>query len=199
MNTDDCFRHFLLNTTNENQLTAFINQTANNIRRPFPAGLLIQDAGLLVANPAYGDNPVYAQNWTSGAYHGTVIWSWPMAMMAKGLEQQLGRCGSTQKNNNTVVDDAVPEFCHIPSVYNNVKQAYNLLWDSIEANTAQLSQEVWSWVYNGNSANGSFEVMPLGVMPPPPGSSSQTGMCFFNYYIFSYPSGRLEGLFANTG
>lgn len=170
MNTDDCFRHFLLNTTNnETQLTSFVNQTANNIRRTFPAGLLT-DAGMLIANPAYGTNPAYAANWTTGAYHGTVIWSWPLAMMAKGLEQQLGRCAL----------DSKPEFCGDRLVYNNVKQAYNMLWDSIEENTAQLSQEVWSWVYN--SANESFVATPLGVMPPPPGQSSQTGM--YCYLIF---------------
>ena len=62
MNTDDCFRHFLLNTTNQTQLTHFINQTASNIRRTFPAGLLTS-VGMLVANPAYGEEPVYAANY----------------------------------------------------------------------------------------------------------------------------------------
>ncbi|CRG85832.1 Leucine--tRNA ligase [Talaromyces islandicus] len=166
MNTDDCFRHFLLNTTtNETQLTAFVNQTANNIRRTFPAGLMT-DAGMLISNPAYGTDPEYADNWTSGAYHGTVVWSWPLAMMAKGLEQQLARCEST------TTETKKPEFCADSVVYNNVKQAYNTLWDSIEENTAQLSQEVWSWVYS--SANDSFVATPLGVMPPGPGESRQT-------------------------
>jgi hypothetical protein len=36
------------------------------------------DVGMLVANPAYGDDPVYAANWTTGAYHGTVVWGWPL-------------------------------------------------------------------------------------------------------------------------
>lgn len=58
MNTDDCFRHFLLNTTNQTQLSAFLSQTANNILQPFPTGLST-DVGLVVANPAYGGNPVY--------------------------------------------------------------------------------------------------------------------------------------------
>lgn len=58
MNTDDCFRHFLLNTTNQPQLSAFLSQTANNILQPFPVGLST-DVGLVVANPAYGGNPVY--------------------------------------------------------------------------------------------------------------------------------------------
>jgi len=58
MNTDDCFRHFLLNTTNQTQLSAFLSQTSDHILQPFPAGLSTE-VGLLVANPAYGENPVY--------------------------------------------------------------------------------------------------------------------------------------------
>ncbi|OKL60482.1 hypothetical protein UA08_04143 [Talaromyces atroroseus] len=187
MNTDDCFRHFLLNTTrDQNQLTFFMNQTANNIRRTFPAGLLT-DAGMLVSNPAYGQNSEYAENWDSSAYHGTVIWSWPLAMMAKGLEQQLGRCrvGSrlTQQSiesrlerdsRNNSNDENIPDFCHDSVVYSNVKSAYNVLWDSIEANQARLSQEVWSWTYD--ESNDTFISTPLGVMPPPPGMASQVGM-----------------------
>jgi hypothetical protein len=36
------------------------------------------DVGMVVANPAYGGDPVYAQNFTTGAYHGTVVWGWPL-------------------------------------------------------------------------------------------------------------------------
>lgn len=69
MNTDDCFRHFLLNTTNQAQLTAFVNQTANNILAPYPVGLSTP-VGMIVANPAYGGDPVYAANFSNNAYHG---------------------------------------------------------------------------------------------------------------------------------
>ncbi|KAJ5677711.1 uncharacterized protein N7477_003344 [Penicillium maclennaniae] len=173
MNTDDCFRHFLLNTTNDAQLTSFLNNSATNIRRTFPAGLMTS-AGMVVANPAFGGNPVYAQNWTTGAYHGTVIWSWPLAMMAKGLEMQLGRCEVSANFSISSVKKAamrVPDFCTDDSVYGNVKEAYNVLWDSIEGVQDQLSQEVWSWVYR----DGGFQVTPLGVIPPP-GGGSQTGI-----------------------
>jgi hypothetical protein len=71
------FRHFLLNTTNQTQLTTFLNQTANHLNTRFPVGLMT-DVGMLVANPAYGGDPVYAQNFTTGAYHGTVVWGWPL-------------------------------------------------------------------------------------------------------------------------
>lgn len=189
MNTDDCFRHFLLNTTNDAQLTPFINNSATNIRRTFPAGLMT-DAGMIVANPAFGDDPVYAQNFTTGAYHGTVIWSWQLAMMAKGLELQLGRCevtsnfsvsaGSVKRAHGSEAVLPTPDFCTDDSVYENVRGAYNTLWDSIEKNEDQLSAEVWSWVYRDDS----FKVTPLGVLPAPPGVGGQTGR---SYPSFSFP------------
>ena len=156
MHTDDCFRHFLLNTTNQTQLTSFVNQTATNIQRTFPAGLLT-DVGMLVANPAYGLQSVYAENLTTSAYHGTVVWSWPMAMMARGLELQLSRCKSS----------SIPDFCTNAAVYNNVRKGYNTLWDTIEANSAHLSTEVWSWIYS----DGEFVFTELGTLPPAPGTS----------------------------
>ena len=146
MNTDDCFRHFMLNTTNQTQLTSFLNQTANNIRQPFPVGLSTP-VGLVVANPAYGGDPVYAANFTNNAYHGTVVWSWQLSMMAAGLQRQLGRCSS----------DAPPAFCSDQGVHTNVLAAYNHLWDLIDANSSHLGSEVWSWLYNDG-----FIFEPLG-------------------------------------
>ena len=163
MNTDDCFRHFLLNTTNQTQLTSFVNQTANNIRRTFPAGLLT-DVGMLIANPAFGEEAVYAANCTTGAYHGTVVWSWPLAMMARGLELQLSRCNDNNTNTSSLI---IPDFCSDAAVYGNVKDAYNALWDVIEANSAYLSTEVWSWGYEG----GKFVFQELATEVPPEGTT----------------------------
>jgi hypothetical protein len=148
MNSDDCFRHFMTNTTNQTQLTSFLNQSANNILAPYPVGLL-NPVGLLIANPAYGGEPVYAANFSNNAYHGTVVWSWQLAMMAKGLEHQLGRCEE---------DATVPDFCSDESVRTNVLNAYNALWDNIEANDAYINSEVWSWLYQ----DGDFVFEPLG-------------------------------------
>ena len=161
MNSDDGFRHFFLNTTNQTQLTRYINQTANNVRRTFPAGLLTS-VGMLVANPAYGIQPEYAANFTTSAYHGTVVWSWQLAMMARGLELQLDRCN----------DRASPDFCRDQMVYSNALTAYNNLWDVIDKNRANLANEVWSWIYR----DGDFQFTPLGSLPPPPGTGS-TGIC----------------------
>jgi hypothetical protein len=57
MNTDDCFRLFLVNATNQTQLSSFLSQTADHILQPFPFGLSTP-VGLVVANPAYGSDPV---------------------------------------------------------------------------------------------------------------------------------------------
>ena len=159
MNTDDCFRLFLINDTNPIQATKFIDQAAHNVRRRFPAGLMT-DVSMVVANPAYGLEEVYAKNWTTNAYHGPVVWSWQLAMMAKGFELQLSRCYDR-------LSGPCPHFCDDPKVYENVVKAYNVLWDSIEKNKQYLSSEVWSWVYR----NGKFVQYPLGALP----GNSRTG------------------------
>lgn len=168
MNTDDCFRLFLINDTNPIQATKFIDQAAHNVRRRFPAGLMT-DVSMVVANPAYGIEDVYAANWTTNAYHGPVVWSWQLAMMAKGFELQLSRC-----SEDLVV--SCPHFCRDHRVYDNVVKAYNVLWDSIEKNKQYLSSEVWSWVYR----DGKFVQYPLGALP----GNSRTGK--LECYVFTW-------------
>ena len=146
MNTDDCFRHFFLNTTNQTQLSAYLDQTADHILKPFPVGLA-SDVGLFVANPAYSGDNGLSGSLSSDDYHGTVVWSWQLAMMGAGLSRQLGRCSS----NDT------PDFCKDSTLHNKILSAYNRLWDMIDANRAQLSSEVWSWHYDSG-----YKVIPLG-------------------------------------
>uniref|UniRef100_A0A0B7K8D2 Glycogen debranching enzyme n=2 Tax=Bionectria ochroleuca TaxID=29856 RepID=A0A0B7K8D2_BIOOC len=155
MNTDDCFRHFLLNSTDETQLTAFVSQTADNILAPFPVGLTT-DAGLLVSNPAY---TISTAGFGRADYHGTVVWGWQLSMMAKGLEHQLGRCEASSP----------PEFCQDSSVHIKVINAYNKLWDVIEENTAVLSNELWTWKYE----DGRFDSIPLGELSSTESNISQ--------------------------
>jgi hypothetical protein len=156
MNTDACCRIFFLNGTNQARLTSYLNATALSILRPFPAGLMTP-VGLVVANPAFSENAIVKENFTNSAYHGTVVWSWQLVAMAKGLEKQLDRC--PRRN--------APNFCADQVVYGNVKSAYNTLWDVIEASKDFLSDEVWSWVYK----DSEFVQTPLGSMPAPPGVS----------------------------
>ncbi|PVI04049.1 hypothetical protein DM02DRAFT_726131 [Periconia macrospinosa] len=146
MNTDDCFRLYFLDPTNQTQLSAFLDQVANNILAPFPVGLSTE-VGLFVANPAYGGSQSYADNWSNNQYHGTVVWSWQLAMMAAGLERQLDRCGRDK-----------PDFCNDDTLRKKVISAYNHLWDLIDANRAELSGEVWSWKYD----NG-FQAVPFSA------------------------------------
>jgi hypothetical protein len=169
MNTDDCFRHFFLNTTNQEQLTAFLSQTADHVLARFPVGLST-DAGLFVANPAYGGSVEYANGFKNSDYHGTVVWSWQLAMMAAGLARQLDRCSSTSKPGMSslllpttllfiVLLIMCTDFCADTAVHDNVRAAYNHLWDLIEKNSAQISGEVWSWKYTG----GVFEAVPFST------------------------------------
>ncbi|KAL8691257.1 MAG: hypothetical protein Q9218_003478 [Villophora microphyllina] len=176
MNSDSCFRLFLLNSSTTESSTPFLNSTAKNILNRFPAGLMT-DVGLLVANPAYGAEEVYARNFTRNAYHGTVVWSWVMAMMARGLEQQLTLCNLSIPAPTSIGNDSsvMPGFCKDELVYGNVKRAYNALWDVIEENESHLSNEVWSWNFVSNSTvgkgEGRFTFTPLGALPPPEGQS----------------------------
>ncbi|KIW18373.1 hypothetical protein PV08_02661 [Exophiala spinifera] len=163
LHSDSAFRLFFVNATPSTpdaqaQETRFINATANSLVRPFPAGLMTPQS-MVVANPALSGSDVLIANFTNAAYHGTVVWSFQLAMMAKGLERQLGRCNGSSSSSSP--SSAVPSWCNDKSVYGTVKRAYNLLWDSIEANEAQLQGEVWSWTYSNGTG---FVTTPLGVL-----------------------------------
>ncbi|KAB8343274.1 hypothetical protein FH972_022862 [Carpinus fangiana] len=155
MHTDTAFRLFLLNATSDNQDTTLLRETASQILAPFPVGLS-SGVGLLVANPGYGGDAVYAANFSRAEYHGTVVWGWPMAMMAKGLERQLGRCEG-EATKPTWCDDVGDD-----GVYGLAKRAYNHLWDLLDANRQYLSGEVWSW----NFVDGDYVYAPLGSFSP---------------------------------
>jgi hypothetical protein len=106
--------------------------------------------GLVIANPAFSEDEIVRQNFSDSAYHGAVVWSWQLVMMARGVEKQLDRCKSRQP----------PDFCSDAVVYNNARNAYNALWNVIEENKDYLSDEAWSWVYK----DGKFiHTPPSGV------------------------------------
>jgi hypothetical protein len=175
--TDTAFRNFFLNATDDEQLTTFINASANAVLRPFPAGLTTP-LGAVVANPALSGDKVLVANFTNSAYHGTVIWSWQLSLMAKGFERQLERCGNASLSNSTSTssNSTSPAFCSDKPVYGALRSAYNRLWDVIDKNNEQLQSEVWSWTFSGasNGTGGSYKLSPLGVLPPPPGVSGGT-------------------------
>ena len=49
----------------------------------FPRGLMT-GVGMVVANPAYSGGGEFFANFTTGDYHGTVVWSFQQALMAAG-------------------------------------------------------------------------------------------------------------------
>ncbi|KAH7029013.1 uncharacterized protein B0I36DRAFT_384614 [Microdochium trichocladiopsis] len=157
MNIDDCFRLFLLDTTDDEQLSKFLQQTADNILAPFPLGLSTP-LGLVVSNPAYSSGPGPARALTTGAYHGTVIWSWQLAMLAAGLERQLNRC-----------DNETLGFCKNRELRQHVENAYHHLWDLVDANREHANEEVWSWTYGPGE---EFHYAPLGTLPSPGGEAA---------------------------
>lgn len=172
MNTDDCFRLFLVNTTNDDQLSSFLRQTSSNILAPFPVGLSTP-LGLVVSNPAYADDNKSARVLTTGAYHGTVIWSWQLAMMAAGLERQLDRCGIEQL-----------QFCGDADLRHQVEEAYNHLWDLIDANQEHTNKEAWTWTYGPEE---EYHYAAMGTIPGP-GGESAVGMSQCNFFCQVGPS-----------
>ncbi|KAL2682353.1 hypothetical protein Neosp_006803 [[Neocosmospora] mangrovei] len=157
--TDTAFRLFLLDSEDDDQLTTFINATANAILRPFPAGLSTP-VGAVVANPALSGDDDLIGIFTNSAYHGTVVWGWQLALMAQGLERQLQRCLACHAKRAPCLIRHIPSFCRDEGVYNALRSAYNYLGDLIEANSEQLQSEVWSWTYTKEG----FKFSPLGAL-----------------------------------
>ena len=112
---------------------------AETIARPFPVGLMT-GAGMLVANPVFAP-PALQAEFGSGAYHGTVVWSWQQALAAAGLARQLAR------------SDLAAGVRHKLAV------AQSCLWDAIDATRAYQSSELWSWRY----ADGRYHVVAFGA------------------------------------
>ena len=98
-------------------------------------------------------------------------------MLAKGLEVQLLALTDFERAK---VDLERFEYTG-PGLYakvrTNLKRAYTKLWDTIEANQAHLSNEVWSWRWdddasgNEGSEKGGFVYMPLSQLPTPDGAT----------------------------
>jgi hypothetical protein len=121
MHSDHGFE-LLFNVPNEKRL----KQIAQQIAAPFPEGLLT-GAGMVVANPVYGD-PKIRKLFNNGSYHGTVVWSWQQAMMAAGLERQ------------TKIKRDQPLS---PATIAALTKAQTELWKVIRSNWAWRRSELW--------------------------------------------------------
>jgi hypothetical protein len=147
---------------------AYLHHVAELLLRPFPAGLL-SPVGMLVANPALADptERVLAPGrladpsddvqtplrdlFTAAHYHGTVIWSWQQALLAKGLRRQLTR-----------VDLA-------DTTRTRLETAECQLWRAIDATRALSTGELWSWAPD---AAGQPELRPFGSGQSDPDESN---------------------------
>lgn len=123
----------------DNPPPADLDRDVAALMRPFPAGLMT-DAGLVVANAAFAGEAVQAR-FTPGAYHGAVIWSWQQALLAAGIERQLGR-----------TDLPAP-------VRARLVKAQAALWRVIGATRGLQSSELWSWHYR----NGRYQPVAFGA------------------------------------
>lgn len=117
---------------------ATLAEVATNVGRTFPLGLN-SAVGMLISNPAFAPDALQ-KLFTQHYYHGAVVWSWPMALMAKGLRHQLER------------EDLDP------LTRAQLLSAERTLWDSIERMRPNLSTELWSWV----AQKGIPQYVPFG-------------------------------------
>jgi len=118
---------------------ADLDQTAQLISRPFPAGLRT-GVGMLVANPVFASAALQAR-FGPNAYHGTVIWSWQQALAAAGLARQLGR-------KDLPAD-----------LRTKLTNAQACLWDGIDATRSVQRSELWSWAYK----DGAYRIVAFGA------------------------------------
>ena len=118
---------------------ANLDQAAQLVSRPFPAGLRT-GAGMLVANPVFASQALQAR-FGPNAYHGTVIWSWQQALVAAGLERELAR-------RDLPAD-----------LRTRLSNAQACLWDGIDATRSVQRSELWSWAYK----DGAYRVVAFGA------------------------------------
>ncbi|WP_437625342.1 hypothetical protein [Sorangium sp. So ce1151] len=117
-----------------------LEEIAGRLVRPFPAGLRTP-VGVLVANPAFAPDPAVRGLFTAGHYHGTVTWSWQQAMLAAGLDRQLGRGDLPARARGAL------------------ERARSALWEVIRASREASTRELWSWAVEG----GRYRLVPFGA------------------------------------
>jgi len=105
-----------------------LDRAVTTMIRPFPLGLMT-GAGLVVANPVFA-TPALQAEFTTHDYHGTVVWSWVQAAVARGMQRQLAR-----------TDLPLP-------VRDRLRTAQHTLWQAIDATAAMQSSELWSWQHD---------------------------------------------------
>jgi len=92
INSDTGFG-FLLDEMNIKEMEEAVKAASLN----YPLGLMT-GGGLLTANPSLSEDKNLWKFLTVTSYHGTVVWSWQMTMMEKGLLYQSKEISSINKN-----------------------------------------------------------------------------------------------------
>jgi hypothetical protein len=134
MHTDDGFV-MLFN----NPPAQYLEQVAQRVLRPFPAGLRTP-VGVVVASAALSGDKRLGSLFTCSHYHGTVVWSWQQALLAAGLERQLER-------------KDLPD-----ATRRRLERAEEALWKVIRATEKQRAGELWTWELRG----GAFALVLFG-------------------------------------
>lgn len=96
MNSDTGFALF-----NGNPEPREIRKILKTVNLPYPLGLS-EKGGLLTANPVFSSDKSLRKSLDRNAYHGTVVWSWQMALMEKGLIKQIDRFSSDPSKKQLV-------------------------------------------------------------------------------------------------
>ena len=97
-------------------------------------------------------------------------------MLAKGLEVQLSAMITAQEAGIDPFKVKSVDSELYTKVRTKMKRAYGKLWDTIDVNAEHLSEEVWSWRWDGNAqenekdAKGGFNYVPLSHLPTPDGA-----------------------------
>jgi hypothetical protein len=94
---------------------------------------------MMVANPVFASDSVQHEL-TRADYHGTVVWSWQQALLAKGIDRQLARS-----------DLPAPTREHLAA-------AKAALWGAIRGAPEMVTSELWSW----DVTDGHWRVVPFG-------------------------------------
>lgn len=116
-----------------------LDRAVTTMIQPFPLGLMTS-VGPVVANPVFA--PALQPEFTTHDYHGTVVWSWVQAALARGLQRQLARTDLS------------------PVVRDHLVKAQKTLWQAINATASMENSELWSWHHD-----------PTGYHPDPFGAT----------------------------
>lgn len=127
MNSDSCFRLM----TGEPS-PAEISDILKTVTLPYPLGLM-SDVGMFVSNPIYTQDRDLWKKMDRNGYHGTVVWSWPNALMEKGLMKQIQRFSSPEYSGDAeaqkLVKDMVAALKSLRGKEKNVGDMINFeLW-----------------------------------------------------------------------